>query len=255
MRLKILILPFFLAMTLILSIWFIKPDFDQISEKKSTLTEKNKQVSEMDSVIANIQSLNSSLDKDPVAEKFILDYLPYTIGQDQVIDAFNYLAGQSGLIIAETTFSMAPKKEAVEEQSTISYTGGVATLVVVKAPEVKSFIFSGSVYGSYENIKNFFDQMSHIGRFQNIHSFVIQQEQQPSSQTGKGNTASSNGVLKGTLVAEFGYLPKQTGTSALDGTTFHNSNIDFVKVKKIKDLVTTLPTLETGQSGKPNPFQ
>jgi len=101
MRLKVLIVPFFIVMILILSIGYIKPDFDTIQIKKAEKASKELKVTNIDTVTNNISSLNSALDTQLETEKFAYQYLPEVLDQEQVIDAFNFLANQSGLAITK----------------------------------------------------------------------------------------------------------------------------------------------------------
>lgn len=240
MRLKILIVPFSLIMILILSIGYIKPDFDTILAKKAEIIAQDELQVQADTVLQNISSLNSSLDKDLESEKFILNYLPFALNQEQTIDAFNYLASQFGLIVTD----MDMKKSQEQPTTTLAPDG---TIVEV-APTVETYVFTGGVFGSYENIKAFFNRLSHIGRYQDIQLFTI--EKDPQTDANAGSTD-----LKGVFVAEYGYLAKHPGISALASPIFLQSEIDFADAKALLLKTTSLPLLEKGTPGRPNPFQ
>jgi len=79
MRLKVLIVPFFIILILILGIGYIKPDFDSMRMKKAAIAVSEAQGADMETIIANISSLNSSLDTGQNAEQFIYRYLPYSL--------------------------------------------------------------------------------------------------------------------------------------------------------------------------------
>ena len=70
MRFKILLLPFFIVGTLILVIGYIKPGFDTILAQRQEISAKESQVANMETVLENINLLNSSLDTEQKAEQF-----------------------------------------------------------------------------------------------------------------------------------------------------------------------------------------
>ena len=84
MRLKILIVPFFSVMILILGIGYIQPEIGTIGETKTALVTKEEQVANMDAVISNIDSLNTVLDAKKESEQFVLRYLPQERDQSRI---------------------------------------------------------------------------------------------------------------------------------------------------------------------------
>lgn len=249
MRLKILIPPFLIVMILILAIGYIKPDFDVLQTKKVDIIAKETAVANVDTVVANIASLNDSLDTGQNFEKFAYRYLPDTQSQEQVIDTFNFLVAQSGMIITKMDLKQSQVVAApviVDESGVISDVSATPPLSVVK-----TFTFSGSVVGSYENIKAFFDRLAHMERFQKVNFFSIAAEK-----IDQSAEAPDTNRLVGTFEAEFGYLPAEPIASALIMPIFLRSKFDFSDVNKLlEQTANTVPTLEKGQTGKPNPFQ
>lgn len=245
MKLKLFVLPFFLVMILILVIGYMKPDFDIIFEKRAEIDTRNTSLKDMDSVLSNISALNNSLDRNADAEVFMLDYLPYTMNQDQTIDAFGFLASQSGLIVSD----MGLKK--IDEVANIAIAPDGSIAENTNTNKVKTFQLTGSVLGTYENIKVFYDRLAHISRFQKIQSFSIEKKIETTSLQSEGAVSD----LKGTFVATYGYLPKKPVLSALDIPVFFQSELNFSAVALLKEGMTNMPTLGKDQVGKPNPFQ
>jgi Tfp pilus assembly protein PilO len=241
MRLKILLVPFFLVMSLILIIGYMKPDFDSIAVKKAAIVTQDGLQAQADTVAANVKSLNNSLDREQESENFMLRYLPMNMNQEQAIDAFNFLASQFGII----TLSMDLKKNADVTVEPIINPDGT---VVESSPEAKTFLFSGEVLGSYSNIKAFFNQLSHIGRFQKVQVFSIERDAQ--SAQSKGSTD-----LRGKFTVDYGYLPKARSVSALTRSIFQRPEFNFAEVAELKDKITKIPELERGPVSRPNPFQ
>ncbi len=262
MRFKVLIVPFLVIMILILGIGYIKPDLEAIQMKKADIVAKDALVANIDTILANINSLGGSLDTEQELEKFAYRYLPDTLNQDQAIDAFNFLAAQSGLVIAEMALKQPPeivREEALLDPSAnvfvsgANMTAGSATSAIDPPPAVKIFILTGSVTGSYENIKVFFDRLAHTERFQKVRLFSIKINEQAASPEGVADTTAP---LRGTFEAEYGYLPPKPVVSALNMPVFLRSKFDFSNASKAVERITSpVPILEKGQTGKPNPFQ
>lgn len=261
MRLKVLIVPFLVVMILVLGIGYIKPDLETIQMKKAEIVAKDALVANIDTVLANIGSLNRALDAAQESEKFAYRYLPEALDQDRVIDAFNFLATQSGLAIVEMELKQplaAVREEALINASATPFiTGaaqsGIAAMPAMAAPaKTKTFILTGGVRGSYENIKAFFDRLAHMERFQKVRLFSIRIDEKSVSPEGVVNTAD----LKGTFSADFEYLPAKPVASALGVPIFFRAAFDLSSINTLASRITSIvPALEKGQPGKPNPFQ
>lgn len=263
MRLKVLIVPFFIVMILVLGIGYIKPDIDAVVMKGEQIKATEDQVAKIESVSSNISALNASLDTQPDAEKFMYRYLPRTLSQEQAIDSFNFLAVQSGVSIVSIGLKQEPEiavpEPLIDPAASIFVAGGTG-LESASAPPVapsvvvKKFTLSGSVVGSYENIKLFFDRLAHTERFHQVSLFSLSTT--PEQAASAGTEANSSGNLTGVFEAEYGYLPAQPVTSAWTLPVFWQSKLDLTKVSSLLGTATsTVPSLEKGESGKPNPFQ
>lgn len=247
MRIKVLIPPFFIVMTLILIIGYIKPDLDVLQVKKADILAKEDNVANMAAIIQNTGTLNSSLDKEQDFEKLVYRYLPSTLNQEQVVDAFNFLAAQSGVVITKMDLKAPVVQKAVPEEAGGDASGRSKTAFF---STVRTFAFTGSVVGSYENIKAFFDRLAHMERFQKISLFSIE--------TDLGIQPLDTNHLIGTFGAEFGYLPPEPMISALNVPIFRHPEFDFSNEGTLSKQMTGLvavPILEKDQTGRPNPFQ
>jgi Tfp pilus assembly protein PilO len=263
MRFKVLIVPFFIVMILVLGIGYIKPDVDAILAKKAEIASSEAQVANIEAVLANIDSLNGSLDTQQEAEKFMYRYLPDTLDQEQAIDAFNFIAVQSGLAITKMELRQPIEKAAPEpliDPSANAFITGGDVLGGSAAPAppvlVKTFILRGSVTGPYESIKAFFGRLAHIERFHEVRLFSLEASQETAAPgSGTAGTALSDS-LTGVFEAEYGYLPPKPVPSALSMPIFLQSKFDFSNVSRLLDTITSpLPVLEKGETGRPNPFQ
>ncbi|MDP3957261.1 MAG: hypothetical protein Q8Q10_02050, partial [bacterium] len=245
MRLKILIPPLFIVSILILAIGYIKPDFEVMQMKKADIRAKEADVEKMDTIVANIDALNSSLDTRQEFEKLAYRYLPNTQSQEQVIDAFNFLATQSGVVIVKMDLKPSPSQKASPGEGSGEVTDASQAAVL---PVAKTFTFTGSVIGSYENIKIFFDRLAHAERFQRVSFFSIENAEITQSPAGKEQPLDTNRLI-GTFEAEFGYLPPEPIASALNMPIARNSEFDFSNANRLLEQMTSpIPTLEKGQT-------
>lgn len=242
MRLKVLIVPTFLALTLILIIGYIKPDINEIFTKRTDIATQNELLSKVSSTIEHTASLNSSLDREKKSEDFLLQYLPATLTEDQTVNDVSYLASQAGLVVSEMDLKKAT------EVATVNIAPDGSVIESSSTSDIKTFQFAGSVLGSYENIKKFFGQVTHMNRFQKVQLFSIQKNEQ-------AGATSNTTDLKGTFVIDFGYLPNKPVASALDIPIFRSTELNFSDVATLQEKTTSVPPLEMENSGKPNPFQ
>lgn len=247
-----------------LGIGYIKPDIDITVMKNEQIKAAEDKAAKIEAVSSNIRALNASLDTQPDAEKFMYRYLPRTLSQEQAIDSFNFLAVQSGVSIVsiglkqEPAVAVAP--EPLVDPATNLFVAGGTGLESVAAPTaapsvvVKKFTLSGTVVGSYENIKLFFDRLAHTERFHTIRLFSLAAK--PEQATSTGTEANASEGLTGIFEAEYGHLPTQSVASAWALPVFWQSKLDLAKVSSLLSAATsTIPSLEKGESGKPNPFQ
>lgn len=258
MRLKVLLAPFLVVMILIISIGYIKPDVETLQIKRSDILSKENVLTDMDAVLSNIRSLNSSLDAAQDSEKFAYRYLPEAIDQDQIIDAFNFLASQSGLTIIAMDLKQpraAVREEPVVDPSAAPFVTGANTGAnpsLARTEQMKTFIFTGSVIGPYENIRAFFDRLGHMERFHEVRSLSIVVDPQATSPDGNADPNR----LRGTFEATIGYFPKKPVASAFNIPVFKQSKLDLSGITTwVERITSVVPALERGEAGKPNPFQ
>ena len=262
MRLKVLLTPFFVVMILIIGIGYIKPDIEAVQMKRSDVALKKDMVTKMETIRANTLSLTGSLDAAQQSEKFAYRYLPETLSQDQVIDIFNFLAAQSGLTVIAMDLKQPPaaiSEESVLPSSAAPLVTGVDTAsgtgaqVPTEPEKVKTFMLVGSVQGSYENIKAFFNRLVSMERFHEVRVFSISADVQAALPDG---TVDVN-RLKGTFEASIGYLPAKSVVSAYGIPVFAQPKFDLSALTLWMERIggSVVPPLEKGQTGKANPFQ
>lgn len=262
MHLKILIVPSSILIALILLIGFVKPDLDTMQEKKVVLETKLTQSRNMTTLLSNITALVQSLDTQKESENFIASYLPKTMDEERVVDMFNFLAAQAGILMVTVNFKeledMGPKVDEVQQvvAGTPLVSGGADTVApAVDASSkirVKGFSADVAVKGNYENIRDFFDRAAHMNRFHKIQGFTLSLPRE----TGGASSPDPAGTLSGTFQADFNYFPLQKVGNALNVPVFSRAEFDTTRLNTTLSWVTSsVPALERPTSGRPNPFQ
>ncbi len=266
MQLKIIILPSLVILSLVLGIGFIKPDYDILSQKRALLAEKQTWVAKIETVKSNISSLSTELDGKSDLEQWSLRYYPETMDQERIIDGFNFMAQQSGLIIKSMEM-----KEILVEKKEVSDVGGPLTSIPGKAPATESMAMMAPVYlaptpssyvaqvkakGSYENLKNFMDRLSRMDRMSSLRlmSIGIDEEDKAANDTGQAVAASDQ--LVGTFEARFDHIKSPKQQSALGMPVFEQNSLDTTDLETARSWATSaVPVLNVDQSGRSNPFQ
>ncbi len=270
MQLKIIIIPALVIFALIVSIGFIKPDYDTLLVKRNVLAEKQKEVAKIETIKTNIEALNGELDAKSDLEQWSLRYYPETMDQERIIDSFNFMALQSGLIIK----SMDMKEILMEKREESLGVGGPLTSVpgdggmvspsgemlppvpVYQAPQPSSYVAQVKAKGSYENLKNFMDRLSRMDRMNSLRlmSIGVDTENKEGADTGEAVAASDQ--LVGTFEARFDHVKNPKGQSALGIPVFDQGTVATAGLEEARAWATSaVPVLNVDQSGRSNPFQ
>ncbi len=255
MRLKIFVVPFAIIMLLIVTIGYIKPDIATLEEKQVMLETKTEQSQNVTTLLSNISSLESSLDGQPATENAVRDFIPQGIDQERVIDMFNYLASQAGLYVSVMDIREVQMKndtESVSVDPALDAAGTIAAASAVTSPlkpKLQAYSAAVTVKGSYESVRDFFNQLAHMNRFHKISNFTLEVGEADSDD-------SKTGTLTGVFLAQFDYFPRQKIDSALNVPIFSRDSFDKEKLSALLKWITyPVSPLKAEQSGRPNPFQ
>lgn len=263
MSLKILILPTFIILEVIIAIGYIKPNIDGILAKQIEIQTAKDDLSKVDSVIANIQTTGQSIANRPETVLFVEKYYPKKIDEERVVDMFNFLAQQSGIIVTAVTVTVDPVVNVADGVYNDAVNSGVlpeeATLMAKAATLAapRSYTARATVLGDYANIKDFFSKIHHSDRLHDIGEFSIEQRKKdPDKAEEEAAAGIKNTFLVGALEARFPYVGQQQTGDALNDPLFQSSTFNFKTAEQAISFVTNpLPTLESGVGGRENPFE
>lgn len=263
MSLKILILPTFIILEVIIAIGYIKPNVDAILTKQDEIVAAKDALARVDSIVANIQAIGRSVSSRSEAVSFIEKYYPKSLDEERVVDMFNFLAQQSGIIVTGVTVVEDPELRVADNVYNDAINNGLtpeeATLkaqaATLAAP--KSYTAKVTVLGAYANIKDFFTKIYHADRLHATEEFTVEyRKQDPNKAEEEAALGIQNNFLIGTLRAKFPYVGDQHTGDALNDPLFQSTAFDFKPAEQAISFVTNpLPMLESGTGGRTNPFE
>ena len=235
MSLKILFIPLSFIVVLILLIGYMKPGYDIFLTKQTAYRAAQKQLDQMNVRLVNITSVVNDFstrvpdgsDGKNEQEVFIDQYVPEVLDQSRVVDAFNYLAGQSGVLISSIAIEQPVVKkaedpsqdQAMSSQALILNGAGTATQgmmaesdVFLKAvyPRPSMYQATLEITSEYAAVSHFFNLIYRMNRENEIQSFSLKKDVE--KKDSAGNPVESS-ALKGSLVVSFMYYPGLTDTS------------------------------------------
>lgn len=268
MSLKILLFPVCIILSLTLIIGFIKPDVVDILAKRKTITAKQTDLARVGQTIQSVKRMTVEIDGRQEGEKFVLKYLPISLEEERVLDTFNYLAAQSGVVIVEASAEENPPVETPipeDLHASMSFQALADAQVVdpsvppvPKTRTIHSYTGTVSVMGAYSNLKDFFQRLSQSDRYRTTIAFSIEKPDEKDIQGDADDKQSAYPAdfLKGTYEAEFAHFPIREMGSALDIPLFQKERFDFGTVDDLINFVSNpLPAMEVNLSPKSNPFQ
>lgn len=273
MSLKILLVPSLLAISLMLLIGFVKPDYSKWQAQRQALSQKESEAQNVQNVTANVTALNAFLDQNAEKEKFLLRYYPDNLDQGRLIDSFNFLASQSGVTLTAVSLNEVEQEQQEEGFGNVPFTSlqdGSApadpnladpnTLVpaqqLYQAPKPKAYEAQVTAQGDYGNLKSFLERIAAMDRLHRQKSFVIKRGESGGEQTAEGEAAVATGALNATYSGLFEFLPHQELASALQAPVFSQPTIDFTALDAaVARATATVPELGVASGGKANPFE
>jgi Tfp pilus assembly protein PilO len=259
MRVKILIFPAVLAISITIFIAYIWPEQVALRQNKSSLEQSRSLLNEIQAKKKNIESLKSDLNQNKDKETFIQGYLPLKRSDEDILNGMDYLAVNSGVSIAGLAIEKAPapviappapaevaSKEILFPTGTAS-DGTIVTPIV--EPQMGVTRIKANVIGSFENIKTFLEQVYKMEMYNDISNLSIAAQAK-----GEGEQAST-GTLSVSVSIEFGYLSQMQINGNYSAPIFSQSSLDFATYNKLSGLISKkIPTLEVSGQGRINPF-
>jgi Tfp pilus assembly protein PilO len=269
MKLKILIVPLMVILAIYVFIAFVKPDYDSLMAKRTTLEQKKAEFARLETLQSNINSLTSNLDQNKELEDFALRFYPLELEQERVIDAFNFLASQTGPVItgmdikevleqkedpATQSASALNLEPGLSEEGRPPVIDGAPPMLIYTPADPNSFTAKVSLKGNYDNIKSFFAEMYRLDRMHDVKMITVGVDTKEAATTD-GEPAPPSDLLVATFEARFDYVDDKDNKTALGAPIFSKSSFDMDQAAKLKAWAeTSIPVLNVDQAGRANPF-
>jgi hypothetical protein len=281
MSLKILFVPLSLISVLVLLIGYMKPDYDDFILRQATYESSRQQFDQMNTRLGNITSVvnefsaqfSDALGGKNEEEALVDQYVPESIDQDRVVDAINYLATQSGVLISSIAIekpavkTVAAQSEQVASSQAILLNGAGSavagsptdTMASFQAvyPDPNMYQATINMSGDYAAFSRFFDAVYRMNRENEVKVFSLKKS--PEKKDDAGN-AAKNLTLEGSLVVSFMFYPGLSNDSIKNVEAlkvFNAAKLDTKIFDSLKAKMGTgdLPELTVGDvPARENPF-
>lgn len=268
MSLKLLIIPFLIIMSLILSIGYIKGDIVLLLDKMNELTLRKTERNDVDRIQNLIVNMKNELAAEDEKTAFLGDYLPDWSDQERAIDAMNYLASRTGMLL--TSVDVEEIKEVPVEiepepavASSLDSTGASLEGAVL-LPQPKKFVpakytVTVDAVGSYRSTRDYLTQITRSNRFVRLKTIGLGVPETKESQGGQPAPGTVD-LLEANFVAEFDYLrPVQIDNAMTYRYIFDSDSSLKRSVSAVGEIMASLkaeiPKLVIPEdAGRENPF-
>lgn len=244
MKIKLLLAPSLVVVTIIILIWFVYPAYTSPSvpsvpgsavagganngarELYDALQEEKRKLSQADKRIANAKSLFANIAANSDKKEALYTFIPDAYNEEELIDMLNYLAGKADLSVIN--ISVTPAKEDVSPIE-----AGTATAAdsppsqTAASTKVKDVEVNFVVMGGYEQIKNMIGRIYSLKRFNKLMNLSI-----IPATNADGNQEGN--ILQVNLTLYFNMLKKPAGTVNAENPVFSNVNFNMVPIGNIQ---------------------
>lgn len=273
MRLKVLILPISLAISVIVAIFFIKPAFSDMMSLKDALAGKQTQLDDLKGQSQKLQAMKTKWEAMADERNLVTTAFPETESVDSYISEITSKASRSGVLLSDISLNQASSGGAGSSPDYIcsgdsiggvAQVGAAATSVVPGASDasgsqnlsaapsscLKSVAISLSAKGSWEQMLDFFKYLEDMNRISNIESVTL------STEASSQDQASSD-ILSAAISANAFFKEKsQNGSMALATNLATQGVFNQKSLEKLKETIYApydVPTVSP--SGQRNIFK
>lgn len=260
MSLKLLLFPTLIILSVVLIIWYIKPDIETILTQQEMERVKQSELENVEQIGKNIQSLTAFLDQKNDTEKLVKRYYPDKMDQERTLDVINFLAQQSGVVITSLSMIENPRMKDVPQAQEVNAdpfasAEGEAGATPATSTSPESYQAKVRTMGTYSNLRNFFDRLYHTDRMRVMNELTLEQIDE-SERSREGQEIIPADFLTASVGVDFFYAPTLNAGNALHHELFKKNTLDLGTATQLVDLVNSpVGDLAPASSGKSNPFQ
>ena len=289
MKLKILLMPFSVVLSLVLIIGYIYPsrfgeDANSIKNIKNEIEKKNEELLIVRAKKGNMTKLTQSLQNNADLESLINKYYPTYRNDEDVVNNINNVAFSEGVFLVNMgieykkveasddpvrVMAIPLKMSNVEnnlitpENVSVDGIGGEILLAdengilladLAKA-RIKFIEANLEINGNYDQIKRFLVSLNKVGLLNNIKSFEILKNEKQETADDEENVSVD--FLTAKTVIGFGYLisANRPINDLLSSDLFDKGEFNFYDVDRKRGiLIGNYKKSEVGEVGISNPF-
>lgn len=257
MKVKILLMPLIIVITVAISIWLVYPAYSNgvngVKENYTELKSQQKKLTELLGKSENANSLSSQIAS--LSEKDVLyTFVPAEIKEEEIVNSLINLASTSGLLLFDEMVNQPAREIQVAEGAVPAPVpaldaNGVALPVVM--PKVQNLKTEIKLAGSYEKIKDF---LVSIGKFNRSNVF---QTLEISKNSLEGQPNADSNILLISAAVDFNVLKNtKLNSSNISSSIFDSPNLETKVISDIKSQKNANNfQLNVEQKGKSNLFQ
>lgn len=270
MRLKIFFFPLALVVSLVMAVLYIQPEVTQALANFKEKQKLNQLENDAKTRANNVQLLVQDLKNKASLEESVLNqYLPQKQQSDTLVDAVNFLANKTGVVVED--FTPAETINPVVEAPPVVVTGAGASSQldpsfasenaqpeeVVPPVQMNSVSVNIKGRGAYPNIKDFLTKLAFTNHFNSIDEISIGAESNTST-----TTPTESGQLTFDVTVTFSSLPlvgnykNASADPAKD--VFTATSLDTKSVQALNEFLArgaaVVPQMQPVTGGKVNPF-
>lgn len=271
--LKILIVPSVLFFSILFSIFWVKPLYEETQLQRLKLSERNGVLEKAKTLQSNSQSLLRSLRENMSGVELLSEVFPREDDVEYVAWTLSRAAQISGVTLENISIEGSQENVASEAQSIqavpqdegseilngaenagVSSTSTPEIVIGKDALSIRNVSGSFSVSGSYESIKKYLETMQSMPRKYVIRDSSLGKDFQSSESEGSSLERRDDRALSIKISMDFPYASLRKVQQGVISPAFEKSALDFDSLEAMQLVRSQYNWGEDISAGRSNPF-
>lgn len=265
MKIKTLIFPIFLAVSVLILVMHAKPEYDKMKNTRAEIAVKQEKLSNVKSKQGNIKNLSENLRQNQEKVTFIESFFPEKRGEEEVINGLHFIGSNTGVAISNITVSKIQPQNLQSAPASAEDAGSkvifnkrkkeaIQTLSPIVPISAEALNCKIGVIGSYDGLVSFIEQIYRLEMSNKINGFSLAKAEIRKEKEGSAAEFPTD-MLMLQMDLNFNYMPKIKIGQNYDSPLFSRSQFDFSVYEKLSALVRkNIPALDAGTTSRANPF-
>ncbi len=250
MKLKILITPIITILIIILLIWFVHPQYSNgvngVKDEYAQLKQYREKILSIDNMQKKANEISVQINSVSPEKAILYRFIPEKIREEKIIDNLNMLASTYHLGV----FDIVVKPLKINNLAQ-SITKKQTLFPISQKVEVHM-----KLSGSYNSIKQFFNDLSQLDRYNDVATLKLSKEVSTKSTTNNQIDQSITKIILAEIIIDFNVLDKlQLSDSSFNKTVLPTGNLGTQVISEISQGIKAFSwRLKVNKKGKANPF-